>query len=190
MSWSQLLYIRVCTPRGRLYMLVAKTKIFWTIPEPKNFYFWRQEVNTSMHFLGFNKEFVKSLILIYMCGILFFFTKDNPPQRSGEEFRIMYFLWWTGWGHYSVIHCTLLKSLKIIPKSETLLAKTDQWSANFSTYSFFLRKDLSTLFFDSIKQVNHHSQRKAYLRTGRPSSLCDQSHSCNVRIIQAGLRRS
>ena len=45
-----------------------------------------------MHFLGFNKEFVKSLILIYMSGIILFFTKDNPPQRSGEEFRIMYCL--------------------------------------------------------------------------------------------------
>ena len=42
-----------------------------------------------MHFLGFNKEFVKSLILIYMCGILFFFfTKDNPPQRSAKNFAL------------------------------------------------------------------------------------------------------
>lgn len=41
-----------------------------------------------MHFLGFNKEFVKSLILIYMGGILFFFNKDNPPQRSAKNFAL------------------------------------------------------------------------------------------------------
>ena len=75
---------------GRLYMLVAKTKIFWTIPEPRNFYFWWQEVNTSMHFWGFNKEFVKSLILIYMCGILFFFLLKITPHREAAKNFALY----------------------------------------------------------------------------------------------------
>ena len=88
MLWSAPVYNSV-RAHGRQNVGVAKTKIFLTISEPRNFYFWWQEVNTSMHFLGFNKEFVKSLILIYMCGILFFFfTKDNPPQRSAKNFAL------------------------------------------------------------------------------------------------------
>ena len=38
-----------------------------------------------MHFLRFNKEFVKSLILIYMCGILFFFLLKITPHREAAK---------------------------------------------------------------------------------------------------------
>ena len=39
-----------------------------------------------MHFLGFNKGFVKSLILIYMSGILsFFFLLEITPHREAAK---------------------------------------------------------------------------------------------------------
>ena len=44
-----------------------------------------------MHFLGFNKEFVKSLILIYMCGILsffFFLLKITPHKEAAKNFAL------------------------------------------------------------------------------------------------------
>ena len=41
-----------------------------------------------MHFLGFNKEFVKSLILIYMCGILFFLLKITPHREAAKNFAL------------------------------------------------------------------------------------------------------
>ena len=41
-----------------------------------------------MHFLGFNKEFVKSLILIYMCGILFFLLKITPDREAAKNFAL------------------------------------------------------------------------------------------------------
>ena len=41
-----------------------------------------------MHFLGFNKEFVKSLILIYMWGILFFLLKITPHKEAAKNFAL------------------------------------------------------------------------------------------------------
>ena len=43
-----------------------------------------------MHFWGFNKEFVKSLILIYMCGILFFFLLKITPHREAAKNFALY----------------------------------------------------------------------------------------------------